>query len=140
LIKKISPEDLKDWEKFISSDKPIENKDIVLEKNYQEKAKVKKIDLHGYTLDKANKITENLLIQYYKENVFKVIIITGKGNRSNKGNNPYVSKDLSILRYSIPDFIKTNLNLKKIIKEIKSAEKHHGGDGAFYVYLKKFKE
>ena len=137
MIKKISPEDLKDWEKFISSDKPIENKDIVLEKNYQEKAKVKKIDLHGYTLDKANKITENLLIQYYKENVFKVIIITGKGNRSNKGNNPYVSKDLSILKYSVPDFIENNPDLMKKVIEIKDAEIIDGGSGAFYIILKK---
>lgn len=138
--KKISSEDLKVWKKFISNTEPVENKDIYLERNLKEKVKVKKIDLHGYSLEKANKEVEQLLTQYYKENITKVIIITGKGNRSNQGNNPYVSKDLSILKYSIPEFLETNINLKKKIKYISKAEKKDGGDGAFYIYLKKPKE
>ncbi len=138
--KKISSEDLKVWKKFISNNNPIENKDKYLEQNLEKKIKFKKIDLHGYNLEKANKEVEKLLTQYYKENISKVIIITGKGNRSNQDNNPYVSKDLSILKYSIPEFIKENVYLKKIIKDLSKAEKKDGGDGAFYVYLKKFKE
>tara|TARA_B100000427_G_scaffold324170_1_gene328875 strand:+ start:80 stop:502 length:423 start_codon:yes stop_codon:yes gene_type:complete len=140
LKKKISKEDLKIWKEFISSEKPLEDKDAQLGKKNNVNFKIRTIDLHGFTLDKANKEIENLLINYYKENINKIIIITGKGNRSQKENDPYVSKDLSILRYSVPEFIKNNSNLKKIIKNITKAEIQDGGDGAFYVYLKKFKE
>ena len=67
-------------------------------------------------------------------------MITGKGLRSNNEKNPYVSKDLSLLKYSVPDFLRTNNNLKSIIKNISKAEIEEGGDGAFYVYLKKIRE
>ena len=139
MIKKISKKDREDWLKFIEGKEKIFNKDKELSFKNNESL-IRTIDLHGYNLEKANKEVEKLLTQYYKENISKVIIITGKGNRSNQDNNPYVSKDLSILKYSIPEFIKENVYLKKIIKDLSKAEKKDGGDGAFYVYLKKFKE
>ena len=76
----------------------------------------------------------------FEECVDKIIVITGKGSRSKNENNPYFSKDLSILKHSVPDFIKSNKNLMKIIKNISEAEIEDGGSGAFYIYLKKIKK
>ena len=137
--KKISSEDLKVWKKFTSSNETLYNKDINFKKK-QNSYNVKKIDLHGFTLESANKKIKEMLLSYYKKNVSKVIIITGKGLRSSKEKNPYVSKDLSLLKYSVPDFLRTDNNLKSIIKNISKAEIEEGGDGAFYVYLKKIRE
>ena len=137
--KKISSEDLKVWKKFTSSNETLYNKDINFKKK-QNSYNVKKIDLHGFTLESANKKVKEMLLSYYKKNVSKVIIITGKGLRSSKEKNPYVSKDLSLLKYSVPDFLRTDNNLKSIIKNISKAEIEEGGDGAFYVYLKKIRE
>ena len=67
----------------------------------------------------------------------RIIVITGKGQRSNNKSNPYISKDLSILKYSVPEFIESNKNLMKMIKEITDAKIEDGGSGAFYIYLKK---
>ena len=131
--KKISSEDLKVWKKFTSSNETLYNKDINLKKK-QNSYIVKKIDLHGFTLESANKKVKEMLLSYYKKNVSKVIIITGKGLRSSKEKNPYVSKDLSLLKYSVPDFLRTD------IKNISKAEIEEGGGGAFYVYLKKIRE
>ena len=136
---KISSEDLKVWKKFTSSNETLYNKDINLKKK-QNSYIVKKIDLHGFTLESANKKVKEMLLSYYKKNVSKVIIITGKGLRSSKEKNPYVSKDLSLLKYSVPDFLRTDNNLKSIIKNISKAEIEEGGGGAFYVYLKKIRE
>ena len=96
--------------------------------------------MHGYTLDDANKKIKDLLIKYYKEKVHKVIVITGKGLRSKNENNPYISKDLSLLKNSIPEFLSRDENLKEIIKSTSKADIEDGEEGAFYVYLKKFKE
>ena len=91
-------------------------------------------------MDEANIRVENLLYKFYKEGISKVIIITGKGNRSNKENDPYVSKNLSLLRYSVPEFLKSNEKMKKIILNFSKADIKNGGEGAFFIFLKKFKE
>ena len=140
MIKKISSKDKKDWETFLSSKEKIENKDNDISKFNKIIVKIKKIDLHGYTLDEANIRVENLLYKFYKEGISKVIIITGKGNRSNKENDPYVSKNLSLLRYSVPEFLKSNEKMKKIILNFSKADIKNGGEGAFFIFLKKFKE
>ena len=102
--------------------------------------KVKKLDLHGYTIAEANKAVEQFIQKCSDENVTKIIVITGKGLRSKNIENPYLSKDLSILKYSVPEFIDTNKALMKMIIEITDAKIEDGGSGAFYVYLKnKFK-
>ena len=139
LKKKPTLEDLNAWKKFTSSSETLYNKDINFKKK-QNSYIVKKIDLHGFTLESANKKVKEMLLNYHKKNVCKVIIITGKGLRSNKEKNPYVSKDLSLLKYSVPDFLRTDNNLKSIIKNISKAEIEEGGGGAFYVYLKKIRE
>ena len=138
--KKPTLEDLNAWKKFISSKEPIKNKDAYLNQNKSKQLLTKKIDLHGYTLDEANIKTKELILNYYKQNTYKVIIITGKGSRSNNEKNPYISKDLSLLKHSVPHYLKTNESLKQVIKNISEANIKDGGEGAFYVYLKKFKE
>ena len=132
---KISNKDKKDWEKFISKTEHLPDKDN-FEKDYKVK-KIKSLDLHGYSLDDANFIIENFIKKSYEEKIFKLIIVTGKGIHSNNEKNPYVSKELGILKYSIPEFVKNNSELMKIISEIKEANVEDGGSGAFYIYLKK---
>ena len=137
---KLSDKDKKDWEDFISNNNKIPNKDFKKNKDKNNQGIVKKIDLHGFSLENANKVTEEFITQAFEEGVNKIIVITGKGLRSKNDENPYISKNLSILKYSVPEFIKSNINLMKIIKKIKKADIEHGGEGAFYIYLKNFKE
>ena len=132
---KISEKDKKDWENFISKKEKILNKDFVLQKKIRQE-KIKKIDLHGYTLEDANTVVENFIQKCFDDNVTKIIVITGKGIRSKNVANPYLSKDLSILKYSVPEFIESNNFLMKMIIEITDAKIEDGGGGAFYIYLK----
>ena len=132
---KISDKDKSDWENFLSNKEKVPNKDLAL-KN-KKFLKTKTLDLHGYTLDQANEKIENFINKSYHENAHKLIIVTGKGIHSQNENDPYASKDLSILKYSVPYFIKNNNELMKIINEIDNATIEDGGSGAFYIYLKK---
>ena len=137
-----SDKDKQDWENFLNNKEKISNKDFVHKKNIRYE-KVKKIDLHGYTIEEANKAIEQFIQKCFDENVTKIIVITGKGLRSKNVENPYLSKDLSILKYSVPEFIENNKSLTQIIIEITDAKIEDGGSGAFYIYLKnknKFKE
>ena len=131
---KISEKDKKDWEKFISSEEKLPNKDnkVLNQKSF----KIRSIDLHGYTLEQANKNIEEFIYKSYKEKIDKLIVVTGKGLHSQSEKDPYVSKDLSILKYSVPEFIENNKNLMNIISEIREANIKDGGTGAFYIYLK----
>ena len=134
--KKLSNKDKKDWQIFISNKEKVLDKDLYLKKNIQ-KDLTKRIDLHGVSLENANQIIEEFINKCYQKNIHRIIVITGKGLRSNNKSNPYVSEDLSILKYSVPEFIESNKNLMKIIKEITDAKIEDGGSGAFYIYLKK---
>ena len=138
--KKISDKDKEDWQNFVSSKEKLLNKDLYSNKNLIQKEIIKTIDLHGLSLQNANNIIEEFIIQCFKKNVNKIIVITGKGLRSKSIENPYVSKDLSILKHSVPNFIKSKTNLMKIINKIEEANIEDGGQGAFYIFLKKFKE
>ena len=131
----ISDKDKKDWIKFINSKEKIPNKDKQFNKKIN--LKTKKIDLHGYTLDEANKTIEDFIIQSFSEKVNKLVVITGKGLHSNNENDPYVSKNLGILKYSVPEYISKNESLMTVINEITDAKIEDGGSGAFYIYLKK---
>ena len=133
--KKLSDKDKKDWKNFLSNKEKIIDKDLNLE-NKLKKNLTRTIDLHGFSLDEANLEVEKFITESYKKNVNKIIVITGKGLRSKNINNPYLSKDLSILKNSVPEFIKSNKNLMKTIIEIKKASLEDGGSGAFYIYLK----
>jgi len=134
--------DKHDWENFLNNKEKIPNKDSVHKKIIRYE-KIKKIDLHGYTIEEANKAIEEFIQKCFEENVTKIIVITGKGLRSKNVENPYLSKDLSILKYSVPEFIENNKSLTQFIIEITDAKIEDGGSGAFYIYLKnknKFKE
>ena len=132
---KISDKDKKDWEEFLSNDQKLPNKDN--SKKRLERGKVISIDLHGYTLKEANQIVEKFINESFENNISKLIIVTGKGLHSNNKNDPYVSQNLSILKYSVPEFIKKNQELMMKIYDIKEADIKDGGDGAFYIFLKK---
>ena len=134
--KKISNKDKKDWENFILNKDKLPNKDLNIISNNDEKKIAKTIDLHGFSLENANKIIEEFIVQCFNKKVNKIIVITGKGLRSKNNENPYISKDLSILKNSVPEFIKSRSNLMKIIREIKEANIKDGGKGAFYIFLK----
>jgi len=131
----ISDKDKKDWKTFISSKEKIFDKDFKPQiKNH---IKVRSIDLHGYTLEQANNAIEQFILKAFEEGVNKLIVVTGKGIHSDVEKNPYVSKDLSILKYSVPEFINNNQNLMKVIIDIQDAKIEDGGSGAFYILLKK---
>ena len=134
-IIEILEKDKQDWENFLKNEEKMPNKDFVKKKNIRYE-KIKKIDLHGYTIEEANKAVEQFINKCFDENVTKIIVITGKGLRSKNIENPYLSKDLSILKYSVPEFIESNLALTKIIIQTADAKIEDGGSGAFYIYLK----
>ena len=135
MIKKITDKDKKDWEDFLSKKETLFKKDQDNLKNII--PKIRTVDLHGYTLDEANKFIKTFIRKSFNESVKKLIIITGKGIHSDNERNPYISKDLSILKYSVPEFIKKNQELMMKIYDIKEADIKDGGDGAFYIFLKK---
>ena len=127
--------DKQDWENFLNNKEKIPNKDFVHKKSIRYE-KIKKIDLHGYTIEEANKAIEQFIQKCFDENITKIIVITGKGLRSKNVENPYLSKDLSILKYSVPEFIENNKSLTQFIIETTDAKIEDGGSGAFYIYLK----
>ena len=131
----ISDKDKKDWENFLKENKKLPNKDIKTKNNNFNITK--SLDLHGFTLDEANKKVESFLIDCFNQEVSRVIIVTGKGLHSQNEKDPYISKKFGILKNSVPDFIKNNPNLMSKIKSITDAEISDGGSGAFYVFLKK---
>ena len=131
----ISDKDKKDWESFLSKKEPLPNKDKEFTKKSASKDQL--CDLHGYSLEEANNKIKKLIINSYEGGVSKLIIVTGKGLHSQNDKDPYVSKDLGILKYSVPDYINSNEDLMNIIHEIKDANLEDGGSGAFYIFLKK---
>ena len=129
--------DKKDWEAFLASNEKLKDKDQTeFRKNSPD---TKTLDLHGFTLEEANNKVKEFINSSYLNNVKKLIIVTGKGSHSKNYENPYVSKDLSILKYSVPEYIKKNKNLMKKIIELKEADIKDGGSGSFYIYLKNLK-
>ena len=135
---KISDKDKIDWENFLNSNEKL------IDKDYKKKTNVtyssRTIDLHGYTLEQANIAIEKFIIKSFSEKINKLIVVTGKGIHSDNEKNPYVSKDLSILKYSVPEFISNNKILMEMIYDIQDAKIEDGGSGAFYIYLKKNKK
>ena len=132
---KTSDKNKKDWQEFLSKNEKLPNKDLIF--NKEKILKTRHIDLHGHSLEQANKTIVKFIEDAYEYGVSKIIVVTGKGLHSNNEKDPYVSKDLSILKYSVPEFIENNLELMKKIIEIKDADIKDGGSGAFYIFLKK---
>tara|TARA_Y100000591_G_C21657318_1_gene605956 strand:- start:83 stop:502 length:420 start_codon:yes stop_codon:yes gene_type:complete len=139
LINKLSDKDQKDWKDFIEREEKIIDKEDE-NKQFIESNKIIEIDLHGFSLEHANRKIEEVIIKAYEKSVYKIIVVTGKGLHSENDKNPYVSKDLSILKYSVPEFIENNKTLMNLILEIKEAKVEDGGSGAFYLYLKRNKK
>ena len=135
--------DKKDWIAFTKQMGNISAKESdILEKNI-ETTKVKKLDLHGFSLIEANKIVKKFIIQSFNNGYKKLLVVTGKGTRSKSHYNPYLSEKLSVLKYSVPEYIMSNENLSNKISRISKADLNDGGEGAIYIFLKnttKFKE
>ena len=131
-----SHKDKKDWIDFTKKIGNISPKEIDLLQENTEINKVRKLDLHGFSLIEANKIVEKFIIESFGSGYKKLLIVTGKGLRSKSYYNPHVSDKLSVLRYSVPEFIRTDENLNSKIKRISKAEIKDGGDGAIYIFLK----
>ena len=139
----ISPKDQKDWTNFTNQMGNIKAKESDLLNENVEINKVQKLDLHGFSLIEANKMVENFIIKSFNNGCKKLLIVTGKGSRSKSHENPYLSEKLSVLKYSIPEYIKNDENLASKIVKISEADIKHGGEGAINVFLKnnnKFKE
>ena len=134
---KILDKDKKAWEEFLSENEKLPDKDLELDK--KRNFKTQHIDLHGYNLEDANKTIKKYIENAHENGVSKIIVVTGKGLHSDVEKDPYVSKDLSILKYSVPEFIENNKELMKNINEIKDANIEDGGSGAFYIFLKRNK-
>jgi len=134
LIKKLSDKDIKDWNNFIKSKDKIVSKEKVNEISVNNNKSTFVIDLHGQGLDQANKFVEKKINECFEKQILKINIITGKGMRSNSDSDPYKSSKLSILKYSIPEFINSSPSLMKLIKKIDNTR--NSNSGSFYVYLK----
>ena len=139
LVKKeklVTAKDKKDWENFINNNDSIHDKDSAESINYIQKKKEKKIALHGFSISKANEEVKNFLLKSHEEGCEKIIIITGKGSRSKVYKDPYRSDKMSILRYSVQNFIENEVDLMNIVKKISQADIKDGGEGALYLFLK----
>ena len=136
--KNISQEDINTWKNYIKSPTDITDKDNIQDdsKSYHNRFKY---DLHGFTLLEANEKVKEIILLCVKKNYKEILFITGKGIHSNTEKNVYTSKDLSKLRYSVPDFINSNLSLSQYVSSISDAEKKDGGQGAIIIKLKKLK-
>ena len=134
--KNISQEDINTWKNYIKSPTDITDKDNIQDdsKSYHNRFKY---DLHGFTLLEANEKVKEIILLCVKKNYKEILFITGKGIHSNTEKNVYASKDLSKLRYSVPEYIKSDLDLSKHIVSISNADKIDGGDGAIIIKLKK---
>ena len=133
----ISSKDYEEWVSYTKEMEDVFDKDIGLEKRELKSNKSLVVDLHGLSLEAANQEVKKLIFKAYEEGIRKIKIITGKGTRSKNKNNPYISQELSILKNSIPEFIQNEKNLYKKIYKIFPAEIEDGGEGAFYILLKK---
>ena len=134
-----SEKDKQDWIAFTNQKEPIFDKDSDLSKIDHKLGEIRKLDLHGYTLVKANKAVKEFVNKSVEYGCKKLLIVTGKGSRSKVRENPYVSEQMSVLKYSIPEFIKNDEDLSRKISRITKADLKNGGDGASYIFLKKIK-
>ena len=134
MTKKISNKDKEDWEKFIKSKEKLINKENTSFTIQKKKERV--LDLHGYSLSRANRAVEDLITDSFNNHIYKLRIITGKGLHSKNEQDPYISKELGILKNSVPEFILSDKNLMKMVNKIESAKIEDGGSGVLNIYLK----
>ena len=134
MSKKLSDKDLKDWKDFVKSKEKVIPKENDINFSLRKNSSTFVIDLHGFSLDQANKFIEKTINDCFEKEVSKLNIITGKGMRSKSTEDPYKSSELSILKHSIPEFIKSNVDLMKLIKKVENTDEKNSG--SFNVYLK----
>ena len=134
MSKKLSDKDLRDWENFVNSKDKISSKEELNKNQINKKKSTFKIDLHGFSLDQANKFIEKTINDCFEKEISKLNIITGKGMRSKSAEDPYKSSELSILKHSIPEFIKSNADLMKLIKRVENTDEKNSG--SFNIYLR----
>ena len=136
----VTSKDKKDWLTFTKHLENIYDKDDDFKKPRTTINKIKKLDLHGYSLIEANKIVKNFIIKSFNGGYKKLLVITGQGLRSKSYDNPYLSEKLSVLKYSVRDYIKNDENLANKINSISTADIKDGGEGAIYIFLKNNKK
>jgi len=136
----VTSKDKKDWIDFTKRLENIFDKDANFIKQNTPVNKIGKLDLHGLSLNQANKIVKKFIIESFEKGYKKILIITGKGLKSKVHKNPYLSEQMNILKYSVPEFIKNDENLFEKINRISTADLKDGGEGAFYIFFKKVKK
>jgi len=136
----VSSKNKKDWIDFTKQIGNINPKESDFFQDGAEINKVRKLDLHGISLSESNKIVKKFVLESFNQGYKKLLIVTGKGLRSKSYDNPYVSEKLSVLRYSVPEFIKNDVNLNNKISRILKADIIDGGEGAIYIFLKNNKK
>ena len=136
----VSPKDKKDWIAFTKRLENIYDKDVNFTKQNITENKIRRLDLHGLSLNQANKIVKKFIIKSFEEGYKKILIITGKGLRSRVYKNPYLSEQMNVLKHSVPQFIKNDEDLFEKISRISTADLKDGGEGAFYIFFKRVKK
>ena len=135
----VAPKDKKDWITFTKHLVNVYDKDAAFLRQNTTVNKIGRLDLHGLSLNQANKVAKKFIIESFVQGYKKLLIITGKGLRSKVHNNPYLSEQMNVLKHSVPEFIKKDEDLFGKISRISTADLKDGGDGAFYVFLKRKK-
>ena len=136
----VSSKDKKEWIDFTKQIGNIHSKEADFSQTNTRINKVRKLDLHGYSISESNKIVKKFIVESFDCGYKKLLIVTGKGSRSKFYDNPYVSEKLSVLRYSVPEFIRNDENLDNKINRISTADIKDGGEGAIYIFLKNNKK
>ena len=133
--KDLSPEDKKDWEDYIKNPSDVFDKDKTISENSEKKNRFR-FDLHGFTLDQANKKVKEIILSCIDKKYKEILFITGKGKHSSNDKDIYTSKDLGKLKYSVPEFIKSDQELNSSILSIQEAKIEDGGEGAIVIKLR----
>ena len=136
----VAPKDKKDWITFTKRLVNIYDKDANFTKQDTTKNKIRRLDLHGLSLNQANNVVKEFIIESFKNGYRKLLIITGKGLRSKVHKNPYLSEQMNVLKHSVPEFIQNDEDLFEKISRMSTADLKDGGEGAFYIFLKKVKK
>ena len=136
----VLPKDKKDWITFTKRLVNIYDKDANFTKQDTTKNKIQRLDLHGLSLNQANNVVKEFIIESFKNGYRKLLIITGKGLRSKVHKNPYLSEQMNVLKHSVPEFIQNDEDLFEKISRMSTADLKDGGEGAFYIFLKKVKK
>tara|TARA_B100001248_G_C27293838_1_gene413802 strand:+ start:45 stop:464 length:420 start_codon:yes stop_codon:yes gene_type:complete len=137
VIKKkvLSEKDLETWETYIKNPSDVYDKDKDNQEDKDRKVRFR-FDLHGHTLDEANQRVREIIFSCVKNNYKEILFITGKGLHSTSDSDAYVSKDLSKLKYSVPNFIRSDNDLNKFVISISDADIKDGGEGAILIKLR----